>query len=327
MNIRRRDVIAATGGLIVASTLFDGARAETMSAASVLEDSQEAQRYDRERKYADLAFGRIAYVERGQGSVALFLHGFPLSSFQWRGVINRLSEHRRCLVPDFMGLGYSEVTEKQSVAPAAQADMLLSLLDHFGIRDVDIIANDCGGAVAQLFAAKWPDRVRTLLLTNGDVETDSPPEAILPIIEMARAGLYTELYLEPWLHHKDVMRSSAGFGELCYSNSSHPTDAAIEQYIGPLVSSPARKALTNRFTVSLAPNPLAGIASALRKCSAPTRIVWGMSDTIFSSSNIEYLISVLPRVSGVRRVQEGKLFFPEEFPDVIAEEAQRLWVG
>src|SRR5271170_1319552 len=130
MNIGRREAIIATGGLLLASTLRNGAHAESMPAASALEDGQEAERYDRERKYADLAFGRIAYVERGQGPVALLLHGFPLSSFQWRGVINRLSPHRRCLAPDFMGLGYSDVAEKQSVAPAAQADMLLSLLDH-----------------------------------------------------------------------------------------------------------------------------------------------------------------------------------------------------
>src|SRR5271165_7382973 len=120
MGIRRRDVIMATGGLIVVSTLADGLRAETMSAASAVEDGQEAQRYDRERRYANLACGRIAYVERGRGPVALLLHGFPLSSFQWRGVINHLSAHRRCLAPDFMGLGYSEVAAEQSVAPAAQ---------------------------------------------------------------------------------------------------------------------------------------------------------------------------------------------------------------
>jgi haloalkane dehalogenase len=28
----------------------------------------------------------------------------------------------------------------------------------------------------------------------------------------------------------------------------------------------------------------------------------------------------------VRRIEGAKLFFPEEFPDVIAEEARRLWV-
>jgi haloalkane dehalogenase len=56
------------------------------------------------RKYAEVNFGRIAYVERGAGDAALFLHGFPLNSFQWRGVLQRLAVHRRCIAPDFMAL-------------------------------------------------------------------------------------------------------------------------------------------------------------------------------------------------------------------------------
>jgi len=35
----------------------------------------------------------------------------------------------------------------------------------------------------------------------------------------------------------------------------------------------------------------------------------------------------LPNSRGVRRIAGAKLFFPEEFPDVIAEEARKLWMG
>jgi haloalkane dehalogenase len=50
-----------------------------------------------------------------------------------------------------------------------------------------------------------------------------------------------------------------------------------------------------------------------------------MSDTIFSSGNPDYLASLLPRFTGIRRIPEAKLFFPEEYPEVIAEEARVLW--
>src|SRR5690242_9376468 len=55
------------------------------------------------RRFAQTPFGRIAYVERGRGDAALFLHGFPLNGFQWRGALDRLASHRRCVVPDFLG--------------------------------------------------------------------------------------------------------------------------------------------------------------------------------------------------------------------------------
>jgi pimeloyl-ACP methyl ester carboxylesterase len=133
--------------------------------------------------------GRIAYVEKGKGPAALFLHGFPLNSFQWRGVIPRLSEHRQCIAPDFSGLGYTEVANGQSVAPASQVAMIAGLLDKLSIPSLDVIANDNGSAVAQLFVARYARRVRSLLLTNCDTEHDCPPAAVLPVIELARRNV------------------------------------------------------------------------------------------------------------------------------------------
>jgi haloalkane dehalogenase len=329
-TVSRRKMIAATGGALWAAAVgrvaLGKAAPSPSSGNSASADAREAQWYARERKYVQTRYGRIAYVERGSGAAALLLHGFPLNGFQWRGVIPRLCSLRRCVAPDFMGLGFSQVGKDQSVSPGAQADMLASLLDSLGIRQVDIIANDSGGAVAQLFISRYTSRAKSLLITNCDVETDSPPEALLPIIDLARGGLYTDLYIRPWLENKTLVRSSSDFGRACYSEPSHPSDTAITEYLAPLVSSYERSQLTNRFAASLAPNPLAGITESLRHCQVPTRIVWGMSDGIFLRSNIEYLVSVLPRVTGIRKIPGAKLFFPEEFPDVIAYEATTLWM-
>ena len=339
--MRRREFLVASVGGLVAGVLARSAFGSGASSgeaaiarsggkdAAALSDGSgaAARRHDKERRFAQTAFGRIAYIDRGTGPAALFLHGFPLSSFQWRGAIDRLSAQRRCLAPDSMGLGHTEVAAGQSVTPSAQADMLSAFLDRLSVRDVDLVANDSGGAVAQLFVTRYPQRVRSLLLTNCDVETDSPPASLQPIIEQARAGVYPDLWLEPWLNHKDVARSPTGLGGLCYSNPDNPTDAALEQYLAPLVASPERKALVNRYAVGLSPNPLQGIAPLLRKCAVPTRIVWGMSDTIFSTRNPDYLASVLPHVTGIRRIEKGKVFFPEEYPDMIAAEARLLWAG
>jgi pimeloyl-ACP methyl ester carboxylesterase len=303
--MRRRSFLIGTAAVLAGAAL----RPPAFAAASL---------------FAPLKQGRIAYIDQGKGPAALFLHGFPLSSYQWRDAVPLLSRYRRCLAPDWMGLGKTEVASGQSVTPAAQAEMLVSFLDHLGVKDVDIIANDSGGAVAQLFLAKNPHRVRSLLLTNCDVEIDSPPPAVLPIIDLARAGIYPELYLEPWLTHKDEARAPAGLGGMCFSNPANPTDEALENYLGPLVSSAERKALVNRYALGLTPNPLAGMDAKLRQFKRPTRIVWGMADTIFSPESPDYLASLMPQAT-IRRLDKAKLFWPEEYPEIIAEEARRLW--
>jgi haloalkane dehalogenase len=277
------------------------------------------------RRFAATSFGKIAYVERGRGPAALFLHGFPLNGFQWRGQLDRLAAVRRCIAPDFMGLGYTEVASGQSVAPSAQVEMLAALLDLLRVTSVDVIANDSGGAVAQLFMLRYPDRVRTLLLTNCDVEPDSPPPALTPVIDMSRAGTFADQWLAPWVADKTLARSKQGIGGLTFTYPTNPSDEAIDCYLGPLVSSPQRKALVHAYAIGLDPNPLAGIEAALRQCKVPTRIVWGTGDDIFSAASPGYLDRVLPNSRGVRHVEGAKLFFPEEFPDLIAEEARRLW--
>jgi haloalkane dehalogenase len=276
-------------------------------------------------RYAATAFGRIAYVDLGRGDAALFLHGFPLSSFQWRGAVERLRGHRRCVAPDFLALGRTEVAAGQSVAPEAQARMLLALLDVLSIESVDVVANDSGGAVAQLLMVRHPERVRTVLLTNCDTERDSPPPALLPVIERARAGRFVDERLAPWLADKALARSAAGIGGMCYADPRHPTDEAIESYLAPLVASFERKELVHAYAIALEKNPLVGVEKQLRGSRVPTRVVWGAADTIFSAASPDYLDRTLGASRGVRRLEDRKLFFPEELPDVIAEEALALW--
>ncbi|WP_266168548.1 alpha/beta fold hydrolase [Dyella subtropica] len=277
------------------------------------------------RRFASTRFGNIAYVERGSGPAALFLHGFPLNSFQWRGAFDRLSPYRRCVAPDSLGLGYTQVAEGQSVTPADQVDMLVTLLDKLSIGSVDLIANDSGGAVAQLFVTRHPERVRTLLLTNCDVENNCPPPAVLPVIELAHAGRFADEWLAPWVADKSLARSDKGLGGMTFTYPDRLADETIDMYLHPLVESSHRKALTNAYAIGLAPNPLAGVEPALKRCAVPTRILWGTGDDIFSKDDPDYLDKTLPRSRGVRRIEGAKLFFPEEFPDVVAEEARRLW--
>jgi haloalkane dehalogenase len=321
--MQRRQFMAAAVGGFTACAL--GACASGASRNAMGMKPTNAADWAAARRFATTSFGRVAYTDRGSGQAALFVHGFPLNSFQWRGAFDRLSDHRRCVAPDLMGLGYTQIADQQSVAPSAQVEMLAALLDSLSIATVDLVANDSGGAVAQLFLIRYPQRVRTMLLTNCDVEPDSPPAALLPVLELARAGKFADAWLAPWVADKTLARSKDGLGGQTYTYPENPTDEAIDYYLGPLVSSPQRKAQVNAYAVALDPNPLAGIERELQRSTVPARIIWGTGDTIFSQASPDYLHRTLPNSRGVRRVPGAKLFFPEESPDLIAEEARRLW--
>ena len=316
----RRDFLKMAGGALGAGVLMNAGASAPAAAAPM-----DAAAFHAARRYAQTRFGRIAYVERGSGAAALFLHGFPLNSFQWRGALDRLAPYRRCIAPDFMALGYTEVAEGQSVSPDAQVEMLVALLDQLGVTSADVVANDSGGAVAQLLVARHPGRVRSLLLTNCDAETDCPPPALKPVIELSRGGAFGDQWLAPWVADKVLARSPEGIGGMCFADPTQPTDEAIDCYLGPLVSSARRKQLVHAYALALAPNVLQGVAAALKRSRMPVRILWGTADTIFSPASPDYLDRAFGNSHGVLRLAGSKLFWPEERPDVIAAEALRLW--
>lgn len=319
--MKRRNFLQSSAAAVAATLAGHCALARAPQSTSELA-AAEAAAFHAARRFASLPFGRIAYVERGAGPAVLFLHGAPLNGFQWRGAMARLAPERRCIAPDFMGLGYSEMPAGQSLAADAQAAMLAALLDALGVGQVDIVAADSGGAVAQLFLLRYPQRVRSMLMTNCDVETNSPPQGVMPVIEMARAGTLADETAK-WLTDKALARAT--FGAAVYRDPAGLADASIDYYVTPLVSSPLRRAQYHAFHVALAPNPLAGVEAELRRSRVPVRMVWGASDTIFPLADAQYLDRLFPRSQGIRSVPDGKLFFQEEFPDVIADEARRLW--
>lgn len=322
--MRRRQFLQLAGTTFAAGVAaVYASRANALGASAAGSSSPtDAAAFAAMRRFAEVPFGRIAYVDRGTGDAALFLHGAPLNGFQWRGAIDRLCRHRRCVAPDFMGLGYSQIHARQSLAARDQVAMLVALLDKLAIPAVDIVASDSGGAVAQLIVAHHPERVRTLLLTNCDVEPDSPPSKVKPVIDMARTGALATTTAK-WVDDKALARAT--FGKAVFRDPSHFTDETIAYYFAPLVSSPLRREQYAAFHEALVPNPLAGIEASLKRSRVPVRIVWGTADDIFSQADADYLDHLFPGSEGIRRVPEGKLFFPEEFPDLIAQEAARLW--
>src|SRR5262245_26837209 len=86
--------------------------------------------------------GNIAYVEQGEGPVALFVHGVLLNKHLWRKQLAALGDVRRCIAADLLAHGDTEISPDQDVSVTANAEMLREFLDALGIDKADIVAND-----------------------------------------------------------------------------------------------------------------------------------------------------------------------------------------
>jgi haloalkane dehalogenase len=315
----RRKFLHLGAGVLAAGLLDERAPAAPAGAEWSVKE------FHARRRLLPMRGGRIAYVECGAGAAAFFLHGWPLNGYHWRGSMSRLSNLRRCIAVDFMGLGYTEVPADQDLSPEAQAGMIVSVMDALRIDRADLISNDSGTAVAQLIAVNCPDRVRSMLITNGDVHTNSPPDLLKPTIEEARQGLLVER-LARQVQDPRIAQTQEGLG-VVYTNPLFVTPALVDAYLRPLVSSPLRRAQCESYGVAFEPSPLPGIEAGLKKSQIPTRMLWGTGDPLFTRDWAEWLSKTLPKSKGIRYVDGAKLFFTEEFPGVVAKEARRLWAS
>ena len=213
----------------------------------------EPRELDASRHSVSTKSGEISYIDIGTGPAALFVHGVGTNAYLWRNVLGALAASRRCLAIDLPLHGQTPVAPGQDLSVAAMATVLEDFCDALELASVDLVANDTGGAVAQVFAARNPHRLATFTLTNCDTEGNLPPEAFKPIIEMAAAGALAPA-MAAMMEDIGAARDAA-FG----SAYEHPADTdpeVIRAYLEPCVGTPERAREFERLLTSLDPGDL-----------------------------------------------------------------------
>jgi pimeloyl-ACP methyl ester carboxylesterase len=272
------------------------------------------------RKTVSTPYGEIAYVEKGSGPAALFVHGVLLNGYLWRDAIEALSDTRRCIAPDLLGHGATKAIPNADTTFAGQAKALDVFVDALGLGQVDIVANDTGGGVSQIFAAEHPEKVRSLTLTNCDTHDNYPPSALEGLVNVAKAGNLAAVG-ESWLANPDAVKHSF---RVAYENVDAIPNERIQTYLGPIFASEENVAMLGRLI--LTPNSQnVSIEQKLRRVKAPALIMWGTDDVFFDKKWAYWLKDALPGATEVIEVEGGRLFWPEERPAFFAEKVRSFW--
>ncbi len=269
------------------------------------------------------ASGRISYLEQGKGPVALFVHGVLLNGHLWRHQLVGLSDIRRCIAVDLLAHGATEIASGQDVSVTANAKMLKEFLDALDIDKVDLVGNDSGGGIAQIFAALYPARVRSLTLTDCDAHDNWPPEAFKPFLAMAAAGKLRET-LDAMLSNKDLYRSEQALGP-AYEHPERVSDETIETYLHPFVATEQRTHDLERFLAAFDNRHTLAIENRLKALTVPTLIAWGTDDVYFDTKWSRWLADNIPGTRARIELRGARIFFPEERPSEFNAELRAHW--
>ena len=137
----------------------------------------------------DTRLGSLAVRVRGDGPVAVLWHSLFVDDRTWNRVEEHLARERRLVIITGPGHGASPDPRRRynlDECAGAATDVLASL----GVdQPVDWIGNAWGGHVGVVFAARWPERCRTLVTLGTPIQSYTLSERLsiwiqLPVVRL-----------------------------------------------------------------------------------------------------------------------------------------------
>jgi pimeloyl-ACP methyl ester carboxylesterase len=219
----------------------------------------------------------LHYAERGDqvGEAIIFLHGYSDSWFSFSRVLPLLSPEYHALALTERGHGDSDKPQCCYTVDDFAADVD-AFMDALSIEEATLVGGSGGGFIAQRVALDYPHRVtRLVLIAAGATLVNN--EAVM--------GLGEEmLALEDPISPEFVR-------EFQESMMYHPgPDEFLDTVVSESLKLPARVWRDYWEGVALAPYD----ASRLGEIDAPTLILWGEQDIIFSREDQEQLAAAIP---------------------------------
>ena len=252
------------------------------------------ERLDKYRGQVQTSSGPASYVDTGgPGRVALFVHGLGTSSYLWRHVIDQLDGQRRCVAVDLPLHGHTPAAADQDFSLPGFARFLAEFCEGLELNDIDLVANDTGGAISQVFATGHPELLHTLTLTNCETHKNMPPKVLLPAAWLAHMGLAARI--SPRLLLRDIRRGRKRFYGLGYQDIENLPEDLARFWLESQFATPELARQNQRIMTSLHARDLLAIEPALARLQVPTLIVWGTGDIFFPDERATELTEALRR--------------------------------
>jgi pimeloyl-ACP methyl ester carboxylesterase len=274
------------------------------------------------RRTIDTPAGPVSCLDIGRGPTALFVHGVGTNALLWHRVIADLADERRCVALDLPLHGSTPASPDQDFGLGALADVVEGFCVSADLGPLDLVAHDTGGAVAQIFAARQPQRLRSLCLTDCDTHDNVPPAAFQPTVDLAASGALSA-GAPALMADLDAARSLV-FGS-GYEDVARLDLELVRSFLDPVLGTPERAKCFERLLLALGPDDLLEVEPDLRRLGAPTLIVWATDDVFFELSWAYWLRDLLPGAVEVVEVDGARLFFPEERPGDLVAPLREFW--
>ncbi|MFF4505864.1 alpha/beta fold hydrolase [Streptomyces sp. NPDC001401] len=266
----------------------------------------------------ELSAGTIAYEDTGgDGPVLVLLHGLMMDASLWEGPSADLSADHRCIAPTLpLGAHRHPMHPDADLSLPGVARLVAEFLQRLDLREVTLVGNDTGGALAQFLMADGEERLGRAVLVSCDAFDNFPPGltgrtlVLTGRLSPRMFGLFMQQ-----MRVRTVRRLPIAFGWLTKRG-----DAATARWMRPVLRQPGirRDAVrllrtANRATRRL----LEATAERLPLFDRPALVVWAREDRVMPPEHGRRLAALLPQGRLVE-VDDGYTLLPLDRPTELA---------
>ena len=259
--------------------------------------------------------GTIRYSEEGTGEPLLFVHGVVVNGSLWRKVVPSLSKDFRCIVPDWpFGSHELPMSPDADMSPPGLAKLVVDFMDALGLETVTLVGNDSGGALSQIVAATYPDRISRLVLTSCDMYDRFVPPLFKPLTWSAR--IPGALFLVGHsLRMRFVQRLPIAYG---WVMKRHPEKAVVDGWLTPGRGSAGvrrdfaklLRGIDSKYTIEA--------AERLKSFDKPVLLAWAVEDKLFPIEHARRFAADVPDGTLVE-IHDSYSFVPEDQPEPLID--------
>jgi pimeloyl-ACP methyl ester carboxylesterase len=248
----------------------------------------------------------------GAGPPVVFLHGLLVDGSLWDPVVELLPG-RRCVVPTLpLGSHTVPVADRSVLTPVGVADLVADELERLDLHDVTLVANDTGGAIAQLLLTRRPERVAKLVLTPCDALEVFPPAIFKPLFAFARYPALFAAAMAP-TRFPPARRLPIAYGWL----AKRASQETLGRWVAPALTSHEIRRDIAHFARHVDPGLLLDAAPKLRGFDGEVVIAWPPEDRCFPVALGRRLAAQFKSARFIE-IADSYSFVPIDRPDALA---------
>lgn len=237
------------------------------------------EQYPFESHWRDLDGLQYHYIDEGEGTPILFVHGNPTWSFAFRKLVTGLSNEFRCIAVDHIGCGLSDKPQDYEYRLATHIDNLCHLIEELDLDHITLVAHDWGGAIGMGAAVRMSARISKIVLMNTAA---FPSEFIPKRIAACRIPILGVIGVRGFNAFAGAAITQA------VADKNVWTPASKAGYLAPY-NNWANRVAVHRFVQDIPMNDSHPSYATLQEIAeqldlfndTPIKLIWGMQDWCF----------------------------------------------